>query len=156
MAVHPISGAGDWHLFLDRTKDGVYPGAELRVRFLVDGNDASIGRVSEGVYRLACAKWAAVVSTGDCIFDGRRSPGRWEMKQEGHQVSLDYVVKLDGQIAPEHMGATLVSAAVAIQQAAAAIGAERPAFELLADDWSMVTCGGLSLRAPSRAKAVLA
>jgi hypothetical protein len=154
VAVHPISGAGDRHLFLDRAKNGVYPGAELRVRFLVDGRGADISKVSEGIYRLACAKWAAVVATGDCVFDGQRSRGRWEVAREGDQVSLDYVVELGGQVAPEHMDVTLVSAAVVIQQVGAEIATDRPAFELLADDWSEVSWRGLSLRAPSRAKAL--
>lgn len=126
MGVHPIAGAGDWHNSLDRTPDGVYPGKELRVRFLVDGKDAEIRTAGEGVYELVCAGWKAVLATGASVFDGRENGGRWEVVRDGDTVSVDYVASLNGQIAPERLAATLVAAAVTIQPARDAATIARP------------------------------
>lgn len=151
IGVHPIGGAGDWHNTLDRTSDGVYPGKELRVRFLVDGKGAEIRPAGEGVYELACAGWKAVVATGPSVFDGREDGGRWEISREGDTVSIDYVAPLNGQIAPERLATTLVTAAVTLTALATPAHLARPRVEGLVAGGRRLDWQGLGLFAPDRA-----
>ena len=112
LGVHPIAGAGDWHVTLDRPKDGVFQGQELRIRFSLDGEGAAIEQAAPDHYRLAADGWKIVIRLSGPAAD-------WQMVRQEGLVALDYVRKLGGAFTIESLHDLLVPACIALLPAQA-------------------------------------
>jgi hypothetical protein len=84
------SGQGDWHVSLDRPKDGHFTASDLRLRVLLDAPDAKLTPRSDGGWILSAGNHELVIHPGEILFDGR--PGRWEAGEHKGGVHVDAIL----------------------------------------------------------------
>lgn len=151
--LYPRSRNGDWHIHLDRPADGVFRARDLRLRYELDGADASAHEQSQGVWQLASGSWHAVVHVAEgASFAG--TPARVEASREEGRARVDIILH-HGEETPfdfPRLGGVRVAVGLEILPTEVEPTASRPRVDLAAPnrvraEW----VDGLEALAPYRA-----
>jgi hypothetical protein len=87
--IHPIPNRGDWHIHLDRPKDGIFQAEDFRLRLELIGEGVEVEALGAGRFAMIGGDHRAVIHTLPGEFNGE--PIVWEMGEEGDRVYLDAV-----------------------------------------------------------------
>ena len=87
--VYPLRKHGDWHVSLDRPRDGTFTARDLRLRFELRGRQVDAQRLDDHHYHLAAGSERAVVHALAGRFDGR--PTEWTIGRDQGEVFVDAV-----------------------------------------------------------------
>lgn len=147
--VYPVAGAGDWHITLDKPKDGLFHGKALRVRISLDGKGAAVHQIGDAHYELTCGGWKAVVHTGDSRFDGKTTG--WQIVTDGDLVAVDYVIPLSAPFAVADLKPSLVTAGLAVMPVAQAAALDVVQVSAANGAMRTLSWGDLTLNAPEHA-----
>ncbi len=140
------TGTGDFHPTLDRTSDGIFPCSDLRFRFELDANGASVEELEGKSWKLSAGGRCALIKAGPSSFDGKEL--EWKAGAEGSKVFLDAVCPAPqgGSLRIEDLGKTLIVAGVSLMRADAK--AQSGQVESSGGAASWTPRKGVSLRTP--------
>ncbi|MCX7045988.1 MAG: hypothetical protein NTX50_10955 [Candidatus Sumerlaeota bacterium] len=80
-AIGTQPGGGDFHITLDRPKDGIFTAKDFRLRYQLAGRGVSAVRLSDNRFALVAGGWRAVIHVLPGAFDGKPAP--WELGSAG-------------------------------------------------------------------------
>jgi len=87
--VHPLKNHGDWHISLDRPKDGRFRAKDLRLRLELRAGGATAEALAPGRFVLRAGAWRAEVHALPGRFAGR--PVVWQVGRADRAAFLDAV-----------------------------------------------------------------
>lgn len=89
IALVPLRKHGDWHVSLDRPKDGIFRAQDLRMRFELSGEGTAARTLDGGRFELSAGSHRVVIHTLAGRFDGQ--PVRWESGRAAGKATVDGV-----------------------------------------------------------------
>lgn len=87
IVVYPLRHHGDWHVSLDRPRDGTFSARDLRLRFELRGQQVDARQLDSSHYELAAGSQRVVVHTLAGRFNGQ--PIRWTIGRDRDKVFVD-------------------------------------------------------------------
>ncbi|MDX6765225.1 MAG: hypothetical protein SFU85_00380 [Candidatus Methylacidiphilales bacterium] len=99
-------GQGDWHVSLDRPKDGVFRASDLRLRCLLESPGAQVESLPSGTWTLGTGSHRMAIHPGEVLFDGQ--PGRWASGSDAKGAFVDAILHTGSPVSfkPEALGET--------------------------------------------------
>lgn len=152
-ALGMLTDRGDWHVHLDRPRDGVFHAGRFALRYELDGTGAEAVPLGEGTFELRAGARRAVVHTAEGSWGAW--PVRWAVGEEEGCAYVEGVCYEGPERAFDfrELGQVVVVAGVEILADGEAPAEEPVRVEILGGDLLQATWGAggaMALRAPNR------
>lgn len=85
--LYPIRNRGDWHVSLDRPKDGIFQASDFRLCYELTGEGVQVEQEGENRFSLSAGDYRAVVTVAACEFAGELV--HWRTVQEEGRAAVE-------------------------------------------------------------------
>lgn len=149
-AITFLTDGGDYHVCLDKPKDGCFEASDFRVRFEIAAKDVSGEGSDDGTFILKSQTHSAVIHPMPWVFD--KETVKWELTEEEGKIALDGICYSGNpkKFNFAEIGEVVIAAGLELIESGGEAAKSYPQYEYASNDTGLITWEGMQVTSPKR------